>query len=169
MNVWTRRLGASTSWYTPSKTSRRGASKTRVMRTSRSEGRSTFRVFLFLAAISLLLGFQDLEVIVESFEALFPELAVALHPLGDLAERHRLQPARTRLRLAPARDQPGALQYLEVLGDRRQAHVEGRGQLVHGGLARGQAREDRASGRIGERGEGGVESFVRHGHDEPSG
>ena len=68
-----------------------------------------------------------------------------------------LEPARPALRVAPARDEPGALEHLEVHRDRGLAHRERLGELVTDGLARGQPRQDRAPGRIGEGGEGGVE------------
>ena len=46
-----------------------------------------------------------------------------------------------------------------MLGDRRLAHGEGRGELGHRGFAERQPGEDRPPGRIGERGEGGIESI----------
>ena len=50
-----------------------------------------------------------------------------------------------------------------MLGDGRQAHGERLGQFGHRGLAAGEPRQDRAPGRIGERGEGGAEAVGRHG------
>jgi len=66
-------------------------------------------------------------------------------------------PYRTALGVAAPRDQPGLLQHLQVLGDRRLAHGERRGQLADRGLAGGQPRQDGAPGRVGQGGEGGVE------------
>jgi hypothetical protein len=85
-----------------------------------------------------------------------------LDPLGSFLQRTRFQPAGAPLRRAAAPDQTGALQHLQVLGDGRQAHVEGFRQFTDRGLARGEPGEDRASGRIGERGKGGVETIGRH-------
>ena len=47
--------------------------------------------------------------------------------------------------------QPGVLQHLEVLAHRRPAHRQLPGELPHGARRPGDACEDRASGRIGER------------------
>src|SRR5690606_10072016 len=85
---------------------------------------------------------QLLQIHVEAVEALLEELPVVLEPIGHLAQRARLEPAGPPLRLAPAHDQPGMLQDLQVLGHGRQADVEGRGELGHGRLASCEARED---------------------------
>ena len=60
-----------------------------------------------------------------------------------------------------ARDEPGALEELEVLADCRLADGEGGGELVHRRIAIAQAGQDRAPGRVGEGNEGGVELFGR--------
>lgn len=59
--------------------------------------------------------------------------------------------------MALAGEQPGALQHPEVLGDGRQGHGEGRGQLAHRRLAAGQPLEDGAAGGIRQRLEGPVQ------------
>src|SRR5258708_34974385 len=82
----------------------RGASKTRVMTNSRSGGGV---VGLFFSVMFLLLVLQLVQIIVQAFEALIPETAIVLHPVRDLLERSCLQPARSPLRLAAARDQTG--------------------------------------------------------------
>ncbi len=105
---------------------------------------------------------QYAQITVETLEALLPEAAIALRPVGDLLERTRLEPAGPPLRLATACDKAGALQHLEVLGDGGKAHLEGRGQFRDRGLARGQASQDRAPGGIGEGGEGGAEAIGWH-------
>jgi hypothetical protein len=97
------------------------------------------------------LTLQLLQVVIQPIEALVPELAVPLHPIGDLVQRSRLQPARPPLCLSSLRDQPGSLQHLEVLGDGGQAQGEGLGQLVDRGLALGEPRQDRSPRGIGER------------------
>ena len=73
-----------------------------------------------------------------------------------------IEPGRSPLRLATARDQTGLLEKLEVLGDRGKRHVERLGQLRDRRLAGPQAGEDRPAGRIGEGGEDGAESVGRH-------
>lgn len=52
---------------------------------------------------------------------------------------------------ATARDQSGALQYLEVFGDGGRGHFEWCGELRDRCFARGEARKNRASSRVGER------------------
>ena len=54
-------------------------------------------------------------------------------------------------------DEPGSLEHLQVLRDRRQAEVERSGQLRHGGLAFGESREDGPASRIGQGRKGGAE------------
>ena len=110
------------------KTSSRGASNTRVMTISRSAV-SGWTLGLghrgprWQLGRPPLLGLQLAQVLVQPVEALFPELAVALQPVGHVLERRGLQPARPPLGLAALGDQPGALEHLEVLGDGRQAHA----------------------------------------------
>jgi len=69
------------------------------------------------------------------------------------AHRATVLPGRCRAAtgMAAARDQPGAFQHLEVLGDRGQAHCEGRGKFLHVGRAAGQPLQDRPARRIGQR------------------
>ena len=55
------------------------------------------------------------------------------------------------------RDQPGSLQHLEVLRDRRLRHRERRAQVAHRQVALGEAGEDRAAGGIGEGAEDGAQ------------
>src|SRR5262249_17508278 len=106
----------------------RGASMTRVMTSSRC-------CMSVSTATSLLLALQLLQVVLEPVEALFPEHAVVLQPVGCALQRARLEPAGAPLRLAPAGDEPGALQHLQVLGDRRQAHRERLGEFRNRSLA----------------------------------
>src|SRR5207245_8454315 len=102
-------------------------------------------------------GLQLAQIALEAVEALVPEAAIMLDPVGDLLQRARLQPAGPPLRLAAARDQAGALQHLEMLRDAGKAHVEGLGELGHRGLAQSEPCQDGAPRRIGEGREGGVE------------
>ena len=73
-------------------------------------------------------------------------LPVALEPCGRGGERLRLEPARPPLGVAAARDQPGALEDLEMLGDRRLAHGEGLGELGHRRFARAPAAQGSPAG-----------------------
>src|SRR5687768_4503479 len=110
-----------------SNTSARGASNTRVMRISRSDGVVTVKVPLFaavLAGMFLLLGFQLLQVGVETIETCFPDGTIAFGPLGDFLDRCGLDSARAPLGLPSARDQSGALEHAQVLRYRRHAHLK---------------------------------------------
>src|SRR5690242_15476788 len=102
----------------------RGASKRRV----RTSTRSADSAALLLAAMSLLLLLQFAQIIVQPIETLLPETPILLQPVGGVLKRTGLEPAGPPLCLATARDQAGAFQHLEVLGDGGQAHREGRGQ-----------------------------------------
>src|SRR6185295_7880532 len=155
------------------KTRSRGASSTRVpiMAGGSSASSKLFfpdtrlllpRPCLFLLLL-LLLRLQLAQIIFEAIEALFPKAAVAFEPVVDALERLGLDAAGAPLRLAAARDQPGALQHLEVLGDRRKAHVEGFGQLGDRRLAQRQPSQDRPAGRIGKGRKRGAQGV---GHDE---
>src|ERR1700689_2276046 len=139
----------------------RGASKTRVMTSTRSADSAAI---LFFAAIFLFLRvrfalLQLAQIILEAIEGLLPETAIVFEPIRRVLERSRGEPAWTPLRLAAALDQPGALQHFEVLRDGGHAHLERLGQLGHRRLARTEAGEDRAAGGIGQRRESRVELF----------
>src|SRR5258706_6355727 len=99
---------ASTGSTQASKTRRRGAAKTRVMTSSSLFAAMRFPLLLDLA-----------QIVVEAIEAGVPELAVQPEPVDRALERPGFQAARPPLRGAAARDQAGALQHLQVLGDRR--------------------------------------------------
>src|SRR5829696_3064594 len=153
-----------------SNTSARGASKSRVMRISRSDGVVTVKVALFaavLAGMSLLLVFQLLQVGVESIETGFPDRAVPLGPVGNVLEGRRLDPARAPLRFPAAGDEPGALEHAQVLRDGRHAHLEGLGELGHGALAGREPGQDGPAGRVGESRKRGTEVVSVH-RDKPS-
>src|SRR5205814_595064 len=96
-------------------------------------------------------------VIVEAVEALGPRSSGVLGPGGGLREGLGLEATGPALRIAPALDQAGVLEHLQVTRDRGQADRERRGELEHGGLAGGEAHHDRAPGCIGEGGERRVE------------
>src|SRR3954454_8279149 len=111
----------------------------------------------------LLCCLQLAQVGVEAIEAAFPQRAVPLGPGGDFLEQRGLDPARTPLRVASARDEAGALEHAQVLRHGRQAHVEGVREIRHRLLARREPREDRAPRRIGEGGKRGTEGVGVHG------
>src|SRR5258706_443670 len=98
----TRSTGASN---TRSKVSVRGATATLFL------AGTALLPDLFAGQLRIVLGLQLAQVHFETIETLLPEAPVVLQPLVDRLERLRLDPARPPLRLAAARDQPGALQH----------------------------------------------------------
>src|SRR6185436_7851897 len=116
-----------------SNTRRRGASNTRVIKISVSDGSvtSSFPLPRF-SDMTVLLFLELFEQVVEFQEARFPHLAVALEPVGRLAKRRHDEPARAPLCVATPRDEPCPLQHLDVLRDGRLAHGEWLGELQHG-------------------------------------
>src|SRR5207253_2282239 len=98
-------------WVNTSKTRSRGASKTRSM-TSSLIGIFTT---LSLAAMSLLLHLQFLQIDLQTIQPLLPVDAIALDPLVDLFERPRLERRRPPLRLLAARHKSRMFEHLEVL------------------------------------------------------
>src|SRR4051812_40647113 len=100
------------------------------MTISRSPLASIFRLLaisssLALGGFRILFGLELFEQHVQPLELRLPEAAVVLQPAIRLAEGCCLDAARTALRVAAARDQPGALEHLEMFRDRRLAHGEG--------------------------------------------
>src|SRR6266542_3634041 len=144
-----------------SNTRSRGASKTRVMTISWSDGVVTVSALLALPPIALLLSstLELVQVLVQPVVALLPEAAVPLGPVGDLLEWPSLEPGGPPLPLPAPRDEPRPLEHLQVLRDRRQAHLERLRQLGDGGLPRRQPPENRPPRGIRESPEGAVQSF----------
>src|SRR5688572_25542840 len=95
----------------------------RVMTSSWPPVRSGLGGFISLSLLNVS------QIVTQAIEPRIPEPAVILEPVCNLAQWVRLEPARTPLRRAAARDQSGALQHLEMLRNPRKAHVERLGQL----------------------------------------
>src|SRR5436309_2207934 len=141
-----------------SKTRSRGASKTRSM-TNSLIGISTTSS---LAAMSLLLHLQFLQVLVETIEPLLPDDAIAPDPLVDLFERARLERRRPPLRLLAARHESRAFEHLEVLAHSGEAHLERLRDLGHRRATLRETREDRTPRRVGEGTEREAEAIDSH-------
>src|SRR2546429_7378775 len=139
-----------------SKTRRRGASRTLVITSSVSDGVARVTTGLLFTAICFLLVLQLTQVIAQLTHTLFPDLAIALHPIGYVLQRSRLQPAGPPLRLPALGDQAGPAQDLEVLGDGRQLEPERLGPLHHRGFAPGHTGQDRPPGWVGHGPRGGA-------------
>src|ERR1700730_249296 len=74
--------------------------------------------------ITFLLLFRLSEVGVEIVQSLLPLLTEGLDPFGDLLQRKWSEPARTPLRVASAFNEPGVLEHLEMLRNRRLAELK---------------------------------------------
>src|SRR5688500_13817488 len=97
-------------------------------------------------------GSLDLfQISIETTEAFFPEASIRFHPVVDILEWSRLEPARSPLRLAAAHYETRVLENLQVLRDRRKAHVERFREIVHRCLALRQPCEDCSPRGIGQR------------------
>jgi hypothetical protein len=103
-----------------------------------------------------LLPFQFLQIVIESIQAGFPDVAVTLGPVRHLFERACINPARPPLGLAPSRNQAGALEHPQVLRDRGHAHVERFGELGDRAFTGYQPRQNRSPCRIRQGGKGGA-------------
>jgi len=79
--------------------------------------------------MSLLLGLQFFQIVLQAIEALFPEAPVVLDPGGNIPQWLGFKPAGSPLRFAAASDKAGALQHLEVLGHGGKTHIKRRGKL----------------------------------------
>src|SRR5712672_79994 len=89
------------------KTSFLGASNTRVGTNS-----CWLLAMRFPVAMPLPLFLDVAQIIIEPVEALHPEFPVVGHPIGDVFQRSRGDPAGPPLRFAPARNQTGLFQHL---------------------------------------------------------
>jgi len=83
-------------------------------------------------------------------------------PRIDLSERPRLERRRPPLRRLAARHEARALEHLQVLADRGEAHGERLRELGHRRAALRQTREDRAARWIGEGAERDAQPVDRH-------
>src|SRR5688572_19766059 len=157
-----------------SNTRSRGASNTRDITISRSDGVVVTSWFLPLPLIVLPLSFpwssslELLQVVVQPVVALVPEAPVPLGPLGDLLERLGLEPCGPPLPLPTSHDEPRPLEHLQVLRDGRHAHLERLRQLGDGGLPRRQPAEDRPPSGIRERRERSIEALGSHSRNHHS-
>src|SRR5690348_11881282 len=146
---------AETVWNRPGPHQRWSCSASVQAANTSSRGASNTSTILTLTifAMTVLLS----QMVVQSLEPLLPEDAVLRDPGFRSLERFGVQPAVARAALLPVLDQPGVLEHGEVLRDGWQRNRERRRQLAHGRRSLREAGGDRASRRIGERGERRVE------------
>src|SRR6266542_1533082 len=108
-----------------SNTRSRGASNTRVVTISRSDGVVTVSTLLPLPIAFLPSSALELvQVLVQPVVALLPELPVSFGPLGDVPERPRLEPGGPPSPWPAARDPPRPRDHFPVPRDRRPRHLD---------------------------------------------
>ena len=97
-------------------------------------------------------------------ELRFPESSIPLDPLECPAHRGGIDRGAPDAPTPFHRRAAGPLEHVDVLRDGRQRHVEASGELADRSVAEGEAGEDLAPRRVGERGEGRVqhERMVNH-------
>src|SRR5262245_50194419 len=100
------------------------ASKVRSITTE-----SSFAMVALL--IVCLLFIELIDIAIQLIKARIPDMAVLLCPLGNFLQGCCVNRAGTILRFLPLCDQPGALQYFDMFGNGRQAHIKRLCQLVH--------------------------------------
>src|ERR1700719_1142630 len=76
-----------------------GASNTRVEEIARASSVAAVAIALF-GDMFFLLFLNFAKVFVQTVEALFPEFAIVIDPVGDVLERAGVEPARAPLRIA---------------------------------------------------------------------
>lgn len=146
-------------------TNSRGASNSREITKSYPVACAAAPLLALLSAMRLLLFglffLKPVQILVQTIKALLEESPIVLRPLRHVFQRPRLEPARSPLCFAPARDQPRPLEHLQMLQDRRYAHLKRLSQLSHRGFAGDQARQYRPPCRVGECREGSAEVIGR--------
>ena len=100
------------------------------------------------------------EVLFHAVEAGFPDRSVTLRPRQDIANRTRLDRTRPVLGVTGPDNQAGVLEDLEVLGHRRELHIERLRQLTHRRNTVGEARQQRPTHRTRQGGEHVVQSIL---------
>src|SRR5262245_249523 len=138
-----------------------GALIRRVM-TIRSVGILASAVMASMPLSFLLLRLNLAEINLQAIETFVPQRTVALEPRIDVLQRVRADAAGAPLCLSAPGDEAGAFKYLEVLRHGGAAHLEGLGELRHGGLAKHEPGENGAPGRVGKRCECGAELVGGH-------
>jgi hypothetical protein len=93
-------------------------------------------------------------------KAVFGDQSITVDPRRQPLQGGGIQVHGSALSIPRAGDQAGLLEYLDVFGNRLFGDGERFGELVDGGVAAGQAGDDGASDRIGQRDESAVERVL---------
>jgi hypothetical protein len=105
-------------------------------------------------------GCRFLQVLYQLVELEFPEALVARDPIDGIAHGRCHQRSAMRASLEADAGETCAFEHTDVLGHCRQAHVEAGCQLADRLVARRQAREDLASGRVGQGAKRAIERLL---------
>jgi len=89
------------------------------------------------------------EVVFEAIQVSRPEVAVQGEPLVELGERLRSDAVQAALRIRAGLNEPGVLEYAEVLRHRWLAEAELLDEVSDGPLAVAEEVEDRQPARLG--------------------
>jgi len=95
----------------------------------------------------------------ERGELALPVPLIAGDPLGGSFHRSGVKAATVDPTVFLPREKPGLLEHSEMLRDCGKGYVERFGKRRHRRLSPGQSRQDRSTGRIGQRRKGEVESL----------
>jgi hypothetical protein len=104
--------------------------------------------------LRLLVSFEKLG---QGVELRLPESAVLADPGGSIFHRRGCEAAAVHAASNFTVEQPGGFENAEVFGDSRKRDLKGFRKLGDGSLAESEAREDGATGGIGESAKGGIE------------
>jgi hypothetical protein len=110
--------------------------------------------------MSLLLSLQFVQIQFQAIQALLPEPAIFVHPIGGSLQRSSFKSARALLRPADACDQAGAFEDFEMLGNRRQRKRIRLCKFVNRFLTTGQLRQNSPSGGVSQRGKSCTEQII---------
>ena len=92
---------------------------------------------------------------------MLPKAAVAGDPGIGFPHGTGDEAAAAHPAVALPHDEPGSLEDAQVLGNGGEGHLKRLGEGAHGGIPRGESRQDRPPGRVGERGERRIEGGRR--------
>src|SRR6266566_9976494 len=135
------------------------------MQISRSDGVVTLKLSLFAVLLPtmslLLLCLQLLYVLVQSIKPLFPDLPVALGPIGHFFQGTGIDSTASPLRVPPLHDQSRAFQHTKVLRDGGHTHFKRLGELANRAFAHKQTGQDGSASRVRKRCKRGVQSIAQ--------
>src|SRR5262249_15656829 len=143
-------------------TNARGASNTRVPTIERGACSRSMLLFSATSFLPFVLRLNCPQIVTKAIQPLLPKPAILLKPGIGFFERPHVDATGAHLRVAGARNETRALQYFQVLRNRRQRHVERLRELQHRSLAEREPRKDCAPRGVGQCREGGTQAVRGH-------